>query len=119
MPKKKNIIIFSGKLNKSKGYDIFCKVIGKILDKYKNWSASIYGDEPREEFNVQHDRLKINNWIKHKSLLKIYEKSSISVVNPTWEEPFGRTAMESASRGCAVITSKSGGLSETFKNNFV
>ena len=49
----------------------------------------------------------------------MYEKSSISVVNPTWQEPFGRTAMESASRGCAVITSKSGGLGETFKNNFV
>ena len=27
--------------------------------------------------------------------------------------------MESASRGCAVITSKSGGLEETFKNNFI
>ena len=44
---------------------------------------------------------------------------SISVVNPTWEEPFGRTALESASRGCAVITSKSGGLSETFNNNLI
>ena len=119
MPPKKNIIIFSGKLNKSKGYDIFCKVINKVLDKYKNWNALIYGDEPREEFNIRHDRLKVYNWIKHKSLLKIYEKTSISVVNPTWDEPFGRTAMESASRGCAVITSKSGGLSETFINNLV
>ena len=27
--------------------------------------------------------------------------------------------MESASRGCAVITSKSGGLSETFSNNII
>ena len=27
--------------------------------------------------------------------------------------------MESASRGCAVITSKSGGLSETFYNNII
>ena len=41
------------------------------------------------------------------------------MVNPTWEEPFGRTALESASRGCAVITSKSGGLSETFNNNLI
>ena len=49
----------------------------------------------------------------------MYEKSSISIVNPTWDEPFGRTAMESASRGCAVITSNSGGLSETFKNNYI
>jgi glycosyltransferase involved in cell wall biosynthesis len=63
--------------------------------------------------------LKITIGLDHKKLLKIYEKSSISVVNPTWEEPFGRTALESASRGCAVITSKSGGLSETFNNNLI
>ena len=71
----------------------------------------------REKVLIFHSRLKINNWISHKDLLKVYEKASISVVNPTWEEPFGRTALESASRGCAVITSKSGGLSETFENN--
>ena len=33
------------------------------------------------------------------------------------EEPFGRTALESSSRGCAVITSRVGGLAETFQNN--
>ena len=52
-------------------------------------------------------------------MLRIYNYSSISIVNPTWNEPFGRTAMESASRGNAVITSVSGGLKETFKNNLV
>ena len=118
-PKKKNIIIFSGKLNKSKGFDIFTKAIIKILDEFKEWSALVYGDEPREKFEIRHSRLRINKWIEHKSLLKIYESSSISIVNPTWEEPFGRTALESASRGCAVITSVSGGLSETFNNNLV
>ena len=118
-PKKNNLIIFSGKLNKSKGFEIFASVITKILDKYKNWSAMVYGDEPREKINVSHNRLTINKWIDHKKLLNQYSKSSISVVNPTWSEPFGRTAMESASRGCAVITSKSGGLSETFSNNII
>ena len=77
------------------------------------------GNEQRETFSFKHNRLKINNWIDHKKLLKIYEKASISVVNPTWQEPFGRTALESASRGCAVITSISGGLNETFKNNLI
>ena len=118
-PKKKKIIIFSGKLNKSKGFDIFSKAIVTILDEFKEWSALVYGDESREKFDINHKRLRINKWIKHKSLLKIYESSSISIVNPTWEEPFGRTALESASRGCAVITSISGGLSETFNNNLV
>jgi len=118
-PKKNKIIIFSGKLNVSKGFDIFCKSVIKILDKYPDWKAEVYGNEQRETFSFKHKRLKINNWIDHKKLLKIYEKASISVVNPTWQEPFGRTALESASRGCAVITSISGGLNETFKNNII
>jgi glycosyltransferase involved in cell wall biosynthesis len=118
-PKKQKTIVFSGKLNKSKGYEIFGKTIIKILDKFPDWNALVYGNEQREVYKFNHKRLRINNWISHKELLKIYEKSSISVVNPTWEEPFGRTAMESASRGCAVITSKSGGLSETFHNNLI
>ena len=118
-PKKHKTIIFSGKLNISKGYEIFGKAIIKILDKHPDWNAVVYGNEQRESFSFNHKRLKVHNWINHKKLLKIYEKSSISVVNPTWDEPFGRTAMESASRGCAVITSQSGGLSETFNNNLI
>ena len=118
-PKKNKTIIFSGKLNVSKGYEIFGKAIIKILDSYPDWKAEVYGNEQRETFAFSHKRLKINNWIDHKQLLKKYEKSSISVVNPTWEEPFGRTAMESASRGCAVVTSVSGGLRETFNNNLI
>ena len=118
-PKKRKIIVFSGKLNRSKGYEIFGNSIIEILNKYPDWQAHVYGNEQRETFVFKHPRLKLNNWISHKNLLKVYEKSSISVVNPTWEEPFGRTALESASRGCAVITSKSGGLSETFNNNLI
>ena len=118
-PKKQKIIIFSGKLNKSKGYDIFGSAVLYILEKYPDWKAIVCGSEEREKFLFHHNRLKIYNWVPHKKILDLYKKSSISVVNPTWDEPFGRTALESASRGCAVITSKSGGLDETFKNNLI
>ena len=118
-PKKKKIIIFAGKLNRSKGYHIFCDTIIKVLDKYKDWSAIVLGNETRDKYEISHERLKVYNWIEHKKLLQLYKSSSISVVNPTRDEPFGRTAMESASRGCAVITSKSGGLPETFLNNII
>ena len=33
-----------------------------------------------------------------------------------WEEPFGRTSLEAASAGCAVIISNRGGLPETITN---
>ncbi len=117
--KKKNQIIFAGKLNSSKGYDLFCNTVIKILNKYKHWSAIVVGNEPREKFSFKHPRLKIYPWLPHKDVLKLYYESSISVVPSKWEEPFGRTAMESAAYGCATITSDRGGLPETFDNNLI
>ena len=51
--------------------------------------------------------------------MSLYNQSSISVVPSKWEEPFGRTSMESAAYGCATITSKNGGLTETFDNDLI
>ena len=118
-PKKKNIVIFAGKLNSQKGYNIFGKAIIKILNKNKTWKAYVFGNEPREKYDFFHKNLKIYNWISHKKLINFYKQASISVVNPKWSEPFGRTALESAALGCAVITSISGGLQETFNNNLI
>ena len=39
--------------------------------------------------------------------------SEIAVIPSRWEEPFGRTALESSSRACATIISNRGGLPET------
>ncbi len=115
-PKKEKIIIFSGKLNSSKGYDVFGKAVIKILDIYKDWKALAIGNEPREKHFFNHERLKKIDWIKHNEILNYYKKSSIAVVPSKWQEPFGRTSMESAAYGCATITSNNGGLPETFKN---
>ena len=117
--RKNKIIIFTGKLNSSKGYDIFLNAITKILNKYDEWNAIAVGNEPREKFNIRHSRLKIFNWKMHNEILNLYNKSSISVVPSKWEEPFGRTAMESAAYGCATITSNNGGLRETFDNDLI
>ena len=112
-PKKKKVISFVGKLNKSKGFHIFGRAIVRILNKHKEWKALVIGDEPREKYNFKHKNLEYKGWISHKDTLKIYNYTSISVVPSFWEEPFGRTAMEAASRGCAAIISKRGGLIET------
>ena len=40
-------------------------------------------------------------------------KSEIAIIPSRWEEPFGRTALEASSRGCATIISTTGGLTET------
>ena len=111
---KKKVIIFTGKLNYSKGYDVFGKICLKLLKKYKDWSALAIGNERRETYNFKHKRFRVLDWQPHKKIINHYKKSSISIVCSRWQEPFGRTAMESAACGCATIISNRGGLKETF-----
>ena len=117
--KKKKIITFVGKLNRSKGYDLFGKAIIKILDKYKSWSSIVIGDEPRDILDFNHKKLKKLGFKKHRDVLNIYKSTSIAVVCSRWEEPFGRTSLEASSNGCAVIISNRGGLPETITNGVI
>ncbi len=117
--KKQKIITFVGKLNKSKGYDLFGDVILKVLNKYKTWKSIVVGDEPRDKLNYNHKRLIKLGFKEHNEVLDIYKKTSIAVVCSRWEEPFGRTSLEASSNGCAVIISNRGGLTETITNGVI
>ncbi len=110
--KKSKLIIFVGRLNTSKGYDIFGKAIIKILNKYNDWKSIVIGDEPRETLEFNHRNLKKLGFLNHNKVSDWFLKSSIAVACSKWNEPFGRTALEASSRGCAVIISNRGGLKE-------
>ena len=111
--KKKNNIVFAGKLNESKGYNIFINTILEILKKNKSWTCDIVGDDPRPYKKVNHPRIYYHGWLNYKKTMEIFQKSKIAVIPSTWDEPLGRTAIEAASRGCVSIISKKGGLIET------
>ncbi len=111
--KKENRITFVGKLNTSKGYDIYKDAITKILDEFKDWKAFSIGDEDRKRPIIDHKNHRELGFLKHKDVLNFLSKSEIAVVPSRWEEPFGRTALESSSRACATIISNRGGLPET------
>ena len=117
--KKEKIISFVGKLNKAKGYDLFGESIIKILNKHHDWKAKVYGDEPREKLIFKHKNLQVMGFKNNKYILNDLKKISISVVCSRWNEPFGRTSLEAASRGCAVIISDKGGLPETTSNAII
>ena len=112
LTKNKNIV-FVGKLNDSKGYDIYKDAILRILDEFKDWKAFSIGDELRKRPHITHPLHFELGFLKHKEVLKFLNKSEIAVVPSRWEEPFGRTALESSSRACATIISNRGGLPET------
>ena len=111
--KKEKYIIFVGKLNESKGYDLFSNSIIKILNEFPDWKAFSLGDEERRKIFINHKNHFELGFLNHKKVLNLLDKSEISVVPSRWEEPFGRTALEATSRGCATIISNRGGLPET------
>ena len=117
--KKKKIISFVGKLNSAKGYDIFGEAIIKILNKHKEWSAIVIGNEPRQKLFYEHERLKNIGFKDNKYVLRKLKQVSISIIPSRWDEPFGRSSLEAASRGCAIIRSDKGGLNETTNDSVV
>ena len=117
--KKEKKIVFVGKLNRSKGYDIYRDAILKILDDFKDWSAFSIGDEKRNKPIIDHKKHFELGYLTHKSVLNFLKSSEIAVVPSRWEEPFGRSALESSSRGCATIISNRGGLPETTDHRLV
>ena len=111
--KKEKNIIFVGRLNYSKGYDIFKDAVIKILDNFPQWKAYSLGDEDRRNIYINHRNHEELGFVNHKKTLNILNKSEIAVVPSRWDEPFGRTSLEATSRGCATIISNKGGLKET------
>ena len=110
--KKNKQIIFVGKLNESKGYDLYCKSMFRILDENKDWKAYSIGEEKRFQNFPRHKRHLNLGQISHNRVLDYFSKSEIAIIPSRWEEPFGRAALEASSRGCATIISNTGGMSE-------
>ena len=111
--KKEKNILFVGKLNKAKGYNIFCEVAKKFKSFDKSWNFLAIGNESRKNIFPDKNVVTELGYKKNSEVLKFYEKSEISIGNSVWEEPLGRIAIESSSRKCLPIISNKGGLEES------
>ena len=117
--KKKKKIVFVGKLNYSKGYDLYVDAVVEILNKFPEWKAYSIGDESRKKPKINHNRHFDLGYLNHKTVLNFLSTCEIAVIPSRWEEPFGRTSLESSSRGCATILSNRGGLPETTDHGLI
>ena len=78
--KKENKITFVGKLNISKGYDIYKHAIIKILNEFKDWRAYSIGDESRQRPVINHVNHKELGFLSHKEVLSFLSTSEIAVI---------------------------------------
>jgi hypothetical protein len=113
--KKEKNILFVGKLNRSKGYHIFCEVAYKFKKYNPSWNFIAIGNEARKEIFPIKDSVNELGYLQNNDVLKYYEKSEIAIGNSVWDEPLGRIAIEASSRKCLPIISNKAGLSESKK----
>ena len=118
--KKEKIIFFCGKLNRSKGYDIFIKATKKFKKnkKYLNWKIIAAGTETRRVLQKEKHICELGQ-ISNKKVYDIYKKSFVAIAPSQWQEPLGRLPIEASAQGCIPITSDKGGLPETNKDGFI
>ena len=114
--KKKKTLVFVGKLNSDKGYDIYLEAVNKFLETFKSWKSIAIGSEKRRVIPASFNTKEYGQ-ISNDRVLRIYEHASIAVGNSVRDEPLGRLPIEASSRGCLSIVSNKGGLPETLDKN--
>jgi len=116
--KQKNIL-FVGKLNKAKGYHIFCQVASKFKKYDSSWNFLAIGNETRKEIFPSKNSVIELGYLKNNEVLDYYEKSEIAIGNSVWDEPLGRIAIEASSRKCLPIITNKAGFAESKKIAYI
>ncbi len=124
IPSKEHSIILVGRMAPKKGTLPFLHAIEQLDDRLGDWHVTLIGAHKTsgpEQAYIQQcldiiaampHRITYHPRLPHDQTMEHFGKASIAVIPSTWEEPFGRTALEAMSRGCAMISSVLGGLDE-------
>lgn len=105
-------------LEKIKGMDLVIPVFAKIKEKYPEIRLLIVGDGSQKELMQQQAKKLVSNnniiWMgrqEPENLQTYYDQIDILLM-PSRSEGFGLVAIEGMARGCVIVASNTGGLSE-------
>ena len=117
---KEPIVAFVGRIIPVKGVVELIRAFALAAPDMPGWRLVIAGDDPAGLIDgvvathraALEGRLTLLGQVSHADAMALYARAEIAVTPSLWEEPFGRSAIEAMSRGCALIASARGGLAE-------
>jgi len=125
LPPKENRIVFVGRVVPEKGVLELVQALSRVLRQHTDWSAEIIGarwfgagEHPTSYENsvaraaASCDRISLAGFRPHEEVLAALGRASVAVVPSLWDDPFPRTALEALAQGCALVSSRRGGLPE-------
>lgn len=113
---RKDRILFAGRLTPGKGINLLMEMLPIFFEKYPKYTFIFAGNGQLKDkllaLSDKYRQIKVLGSVTHADLLKLYSESKLTIVPSIWQEPFGRIALESLSRGTPTIVTNRGGLPE-------
>jgi len=117
-------ILYVGRLIPEKGGLVYAQAMHQVLDAAPDWNAVMIGalkfDEPGRmkpydsevlsTMKALGDRGEITGYMTREQVLARMKAAEVVVIPSLWEDPCPLVAIEAMASGCAVVTTKRGGL---------
>jgi len=121
----KKVILFIGRLSKTKGPHLLIQCLPLILDRYPETVLVIVGgkwfsdNSPSEYIDWLHKlaapldgRVIFTNYVPHHHIPKLLLMADVFVCSSQWHEPLARVHYEAMAAGIPVVTTNRGGNAE-------
>jgi len=108
-------ILFVGRLEKDKGFDIFCEIAKNNPDL--EFVCAGVGSLAPVAKNISN--MKLLGFMEHQKLAELYKSSALLLLPSTTQDPFGLVVCESLSYGCPVMCSDMVNASDYLDSKFV
>ncbi|MBY0227430.1 MAG: glycosyltransferase family 4 protein [Hyphomicrobium sp.] len=122
-------ILCVGRAAPEKGIKEAAAAVARVLSQHRDWRGRFILSEIGTHPRYFDDILEVLQPVSHQTSVDVAqpwsfvkakcEEAAIAIVASKWDEPFGRTALESHAGGCTVISSGTGGLSEVSGSNAI
>jgi glycosyltransferase involved in cell wall biosynthesis len=124
-PQKEAIIFLAGRMVPEKGILECAQALADILPSYPEWRLVIAGARRFEQANPNSYEAKVakaieplgnqaemTGFIPLDQVRDWQERAAIAACPSLWQEPLGKVVVEALAAGCAVLTTRRGGIPE-------
>ncbi|WP_432199430.1 glycosyltransferase family 4 protein [Anoxybacillus gonensis] len=127
---KDDVILFIGRLSKTKGVHVLIESMNHVLAEHRNAKLVIVGgkwfsDNRANDYvrflhqlaKPYNDRIQFTNYIPSEHIPHIFTMGDVFVCSSQWHEPLARVHYEAMAAGVPIITTNRGGNREVIEHN--
>ena len=108
--RKRKIVAFTGRVTAIKGVAELVRAFAAA--ELRDWRLVIAGGDPEGLLKTPPAGVEARGQVSHAEAMALLAEAEIAAVPSMWDDPCPRAAIEALAQGCALVTSRRGGLPE-------